>query len=106
MRNESCDGVSLRSMEFKDVVVQVFYRLSAQRSFLAQYAHVLHICNRSYNFASLHSYASLCQSGAVAFITIPLHRIYLESQTQRTMHFSPALAKFPDINPTMIYPNF
>jgi hypothetical protein len=41
-----------------------------------------------------------------AFITIPLRRIYLESPTRRTMHFSPALANFPDINPTMIYPNF
>ncbi|KAG2739016.1 hypothetical protein P692DRAFT_20841565, partial [Suillus brevipes Sb2] len=85
MRNESCDEVALRAMEFKsrrDVVVQVFYSMP-----------VLHIYNRSYNFASLHSYASLCKSCALAFITIPLHRIYLESPTRRTMHFSPALVK-------------
>ncbi|KIK40864.1 hypothetical protein CY34DRAFT_806797 [Suillus luteus UH-Slu-Lm8-n1] len=49
------------------------------------------ICNRSYNFARLCSYASLCQSGAVAFITIPSNRVYLESPARRTMPFSPAL---------------
>ncbi|KAG2745730.1 hypothetical protein P692DRAFT_20836408, partial [Suillus brevipes Sb2] len=70
--------MALRAMEFKsgmDVVVQVFYTLSAQHSFRT-------VCPRPSSaiaiaILQLRKPAFLCQYGAVAFITISLNRVYL-----------------------------
>jgi hypothetical protein len=109
MRIESCDEVALRSSQetmslFKSSIRASFLRVFSYRHFTAsalgcvdQAPNALFAQYYRLSFAiaiailQLRKPASLCQSGAVAFLTIPLNRVYLESPTRRTMHFSPAL---------------